>query len=359
MQQQRRVHEALAATLDADPDRRAWHRAALVSGTDEELARELEDAGMRARRQGAIDVALTALRRAVQLSGPDHRSRRMFATAELAYERGRPDIAAEMLREIERLDLDVLEVAQARYISELLDARALADRSRVADLIAIAEQAGAAGDRDLHHSLLWIAARAHLVVEPGSRTLGSWSWMPPIVPDRPPLPIRGWSRSTRTPTRTPTRPRWLACLRDAAQRGVDGAEPAGYLCSAGIVTGAFYDSLQFCATAIDHARAEGRLGRLPRLLATQAILAVRLPNWDIAIPAAEEARRLAIELGQPIWLATAETAVAMIAALRGDPTATRERHRPCRADRPAARRDPHRRTCPVRSDPLGAGARSP
>ena len=61
---------------------------------------------------------------------------------------------------------------------------------------------------------------------------------------------------------------------------------------------------------------------LPRLLATQAILAVRLPNWDIAIPAAEEARRLATELGQPIWLATAETAVAMIAALRGDPDAT-------------------------------------
>jgi ATP/maltotriose-dependent transcriptional regulator MalT len=59
------------------------------------------------------------------------------------------------------------------------------------------------------------------------------------------------------------------------------------------------------------------------LLATQAILAVRLPNWDIAIPAAEEARRLATELGQPIWLATAETAVAMIGALRGDPEATK------------------------------------
>jgi DNA-binding CsgD family transcriptional regulator len=113
-----------------------------------------------------------------------------------------------------------------------------------------------------------------------------------------------------------------ACLQDAAQGGVVGAEPAGYLCSAGMVIGDFYDSLQFCAIALDHARAEGRLGRLPRLLATQAILAVRLPNWDIAIPAAEEARRLAGELRQPVWLATAETAVAVIAALRGDPTAT-------------------------------------
>ena len=321
LQQQRRMHRALAAILDADPDRRAWHRAALVSGTDEELARELEDAGMRARRQGAIDVALTALRRAVQLSGPDHRGRRMFSTAELAYERGRPDIAAEMLHELERLDLDVLEVAQARYISELLDARALADRSRVADLIAIAEQAGAEGDRDLHHSLLWIAAARTWWASPGPDTRrlvvdAANRAGPPTAADPRLVSIHAYAHPYANAAKV------AACLRDAAQSGVDGAEPAGYLCSAGIVIGAFYDSLQFCAIALDHARAEGRLGRLPRLLATQAILAVRLPNWDIAIPSAEEARRLAGELGQPVWLATAETAVAAIAALRGDPTTT-------------------------------------
>ena len=98
LKQRRHVHEALAAALEADPDRRVWHRAALMSGTDETLARELEEAGVRARRRGAIDVALTALRRAVQLSAPGHRAGRMFATAELAFERGRPDIADAMLR---------------------------------------------------------------------------------------------------------------------------------------------------------------------------------------------------------------------------------------------------------------------
>jgi hypothetical protein len=165
----RRVHEALAETLDGDPDRRVWHRAALLRGPHEELACELEQAGLRARRRGAIDVAVTALRRAVQLSAPSQRARRMLATAELAYERGRPDIAGAMLREIERPDLKPPEVARARFISELLDARGLADRSRVAGLIAIAEQAGAGGDREL------------------------------------PPRIRGWSRSTPTPIRTQTR----------------------------------------------------------------------------------------------------------------------------------------------------------
>jgi DNA-binding CsgD family transcriptional regulator len=320
VQQRRRVHEALGATLD-DPDRRVWQCAALISGTDEQLARELEEAGERARRRGAIDVAVTALRRAVDLSAPDHLARRMLATAELAYERGRPDIAVPMLREIERLDLAPLDVARARFLSEFMDARAAADHARVSELIAIAEQAGAEGDRDLHHDLLWIAAARtwwsnpgpdlrQLVVDAANRA------GPPAYADPRLLSIHAYADPLGNA------PTVLAALRDAAGRGVTGAEPAGFLASAGTVTGAFYDALTFSAAAIDSARAEGRLGALPRLLAFQAILAVRLPDWDIAMPAAEEACRLATELGQPIWLATAETAVAVIAAFRDDPAAT-------------------------------------
>jgi DNA-binding CsgD family transcriptional regulator len=321
LQQRRRVHEALAATLDADPDRRVWHRAALLTGAHEELARELEEAGVRARRRGAIDVALTALGRAVQLSAPSQRGGRMFATAELAFERGRPDIAIAMLREIERLDLNPVELARARWVSELLDARALVDDSRVADLIAIAEQAGEAGDRDLHHNLLWIAAARTWWASPGPDTRqlvvdAANRAGPPTAADPRLVSIHAYAHPYANASKV------VGCLREAADCSVTGAEDAGFLASAGMVTGAFHDSLRFCAIAIDYARAEGRLGRLPRLLATQAILAVRLPNWDIAIPAAEEARRLATELGQPIWLATAETAVAMIAALRGDPGVT-------------------------------------
>ena len=48
VQQRRRVHEALAETLAADPDRRIWHRAALISGGHEDVAVELEEAARRA-----------------------------------------------------------------------------------------------------------------------------------------------------------------------------------------------------------------------------------------------------------------------------------------------------------------------
>src|SRR5580693_678085 len=71
--QRRRVHEALAEVLRAEPDRRVWHSAALISGTHEQIAGELEEAAGRARRRGALAVAVTALQRAAKLSPPGPR----------------------------------------------------------------------------------------------------------------------------------------------------------------------------------------------------------------------------------------------------------------------------------------------
>lgn len=108
--QRRRVHEALADALQAEPDRGVWHRAALIAGTHEDVAAELEEAGRRARRRGAISLAATALRRAAELSDPAQRAGR---------------------------------------------------------LIAAAEQAGEAGDRDLHFGLLWLVATRAWWADPG------------------------------------------------------------------------------------------------------------------------------------------------------------------------------------------------
>jgi ATP/maltotriose-dependent transcriptional regulator MalT len=76
--------------------------------------------------------------------------------------------------------------------------------------------------------------------------------------------------------------------------------------------------IDFLAAAIDGLRTEGRLGHLPRLLVLYSSMAARLGHWDVAIPAAEEARRLAEELAEPQWMAAADTAIAFVAAMRGD-----------------------------------------
>lgn len=69
--QRLRAHEALAATLEASPDRRVWHRAALISGEHEDVALELEETAARARRRGAIGVGRhgAATRRAAERTG--------------------------------------------------------------------------------------------------------------------------------------------------------------------------------------------------------------------------------------------------------------------------------------------------
>ena len=86
--QRRRVHEALAETLETEPDRRVWHRAALVTGTHEDVALELEEAGQRARRRGALHVAISALRRAAELGDAAQRGRRLLSAGQLAVELG-------------------------------------------------------------------------------------------------------------------------------------------------------------------------------------------------------------------------------------------------------------------------------
>jgi ATP/maltotriose-dependent transcriptional regulator MalT len=85
-----------------------------------------------------------------------------------------------------------------------------------------------------------------------------------------------------------------------------------------MAVGAFDLAERFQAAAAAGLRAQGRLGLLPRALAQQAWNAAHLADLRAAIPAAEEARRLAQETRQPLVMATAEAVQAMLAAFRGD-----------------------------------------
>jgi hypothetical protein len=64
--------------------------------------------------------------------------------------------------------------------------------------------------------------------------------------------------------------------------------------------------------------ADGRLGQLPRVLVLQAMAAVRRADWNVALPAIDEARRVATETRQVIWAGAADTIAGLAAAMRGE-----------------------------------------
>ena len=43
-----------------------------------------------------------------------------------------------------------------------------------------------------------------------------------------------------------------------------------------------------------------------------------LADWNVAVPAGEESRRIASELAEPFWIAGGENVISMVAGMRGD-----------------------------------------
>jgi DNA-binding CsgD family transcriptional regulator len=66
-------------------------------------------------------------------------------------------------------------------------------------------------------------------------------------------------------------------------------------------------------------RTQGRLGHLARALTMQGWSALCIANWRVAIPALDEAVRMAMETGEAAWAAGARAMQAIIAAVRGQP----------------------------------------
>ena len=114
--ERRAAHQALADAADpqADPDRRAWHRAQATVGPDEDVAAELERSAGRAQARGGLAAAAAFLERAAALTiDPARRAERALAAAQATYQAGAFDATLGLLAIAEAGPPDQLRRARA------------------------------------------------------------------------------------------------------------------------------------------------------------------------------------------------------------------------------------------------------
>ena len=241
----------------------------------------------------------------------------LLCAASYAVELGRPDVVVPLLDDVSGLDLGVLDRARATLVEETALTRR-STRSGSSRSSRPASRPGPPETMTCTSSLLWLVASRAWWVDPGPevrRTLidaahrlgGADAEDPRVFAVHAYADPLGHAGGV------------LARLKRASSEDVRvDTDAARFFGPAALVVGAFDLGNDFLAAAIHGLRTEGRLGHLPRLLTLHAGMAARIGDWDAAIPAADEARRLAQELGEPQWEAAADTAVSLVAAMRGD-----------------------------------------
>ncbi|MGI5241687.1 ATP-binding protein [Dactylosporangium sp. CA-139066] len=311
--ERQQAHEALAVVLVAHPDRAVWHRAAAVSGRDERVAAELEQAADNAQRRGAVASAAAWLERAAALSpDPQAQAARLLSAAELGYQLGRFDQVEQIKTQVAGMTLRPRDRSRLTWLEGVFHDGSTGEPAEVRRLVDMARHATAGQDLELAMQLLVGAARRVWWRDPGealrhevvlaARQVGVAAHDPRL------LAIYALAESTeQAPVVIEQLARWPA---DAGGR----ADLAGLLGIAAFCTGDFRRAVAFLSTPVQELRTQGRMSLLAEALAIRAWGEIYLGVFDAA-SSADEAMRLADETGQSLWAATARIAVALIDAV--------------------------------------------
>jgi hypothetical protein len=303
-----------------DPYRHAWHREQTGNGPDDEAADLLERVTGDLLARGAVSSAIAVLRRAAELTTRGtRRGSRLLRAAELAGRLGRVDVVDLLITTALRQELTRLDRAKAQWLLETLSDGAPADPARVWELCEVASDAAGDGDENLALDLLLSAAVRCWWAESGPLTRAAVVETAELMGEACP-PIRDNAR-------------WLAVLgvAEPVARGrsvcaaLDALRPAeladphalGLLGMAAHAVGHDVRAAEVLDRAEQLLRAQGRVGPLAQVLATQVIVRTELGHLDTAEAAAEEAEGLARDSGRPVPT-EATLYQARLKALRGE-----------------------------------------
>ena len=322
--ERRRLHAVVAdSLLPGDGDRRAWHRSEAVLGTDDDVAAELEQVGIRASRRGAFAVASSAHERAGTLSAdPEVRAARFLAAGEAAWLAGEDARAPALLHEAARHAPQPVVRARALAMAGQVAARG-GSLVQSRDLLMAA--AGDAEDEAPDESLLMYAAVVdvcfYLLDADGARTAAG--------------------RAERLLARDAAPPRGASAIASVAvgMGRIVAGEPGSDWLRAGVqglvrhpgtadqeadfaVTGLLYlretgAARDLLGETIESRRRDSRLGQLPHLLFHLARSDATTDRWSHAEAQYSEAVDLAREFGQLTELGASLAGLAVVHARQG------------------------------------------
>jgi tetratricopeptide (TPR) repeat protein len=316
----RAAHLALAEVIGpGQPDRWAWHRAAVTDGPDAQLAGELESSADRAAQRGGHAAAAAALERAATLTpDPSVRTRRLVAAAGEAWQAGRfdwtsamieqaesvrpipPDVSAETMYLRGCLELHTGHTGRAgAMMRQAAEALAVHAPGRALQMLADAVQATATTGDLSQMQGLWSVAQ-HL------RTAGADSMVLDLV--------AGLAAFHRRDL-----PQGYALLGAYVRRAghTDDVRHLIWAGGAAVFLGDEVEASRYYARAVSLARRTGALGLLPWALGLLAMAEAHSGQIAVAESDAREGSRLAEELAQTHWLSINLAALARIAAYRG------------------------------------------
>ena len=319
--ERRAAHEALAAVLDdgADVDRRAWHRAAAATAPDDEAAEALALTADHAASRGGHTAAARALERAAELdSDPQRRAQRLVAAAVSSALAGRFGHAVALLDRAEPELSDPMARGTAARVRGMVS-MAVGRPADAYALLADAARTMLPADRPAGLGLLMRACMAAAVSgEPDAihRMLAELDTDARSDAERfPSLLMNGISRliAGDVAAGAPLIEEALALADDLEI--IEQVQQAG---GGAIFVGDWRRARRYFDRAILMARDRGAVAVLLETLGLRAVIALWERRLADAAADADEALRLADDIGAGNPRAVPVTVLAWLAGLRGD-----------------------------------------
>ncbi len=313
------IHAALAEALAHSdrPDRALWHRAMAAHSGDEEIAAALEVSARQSLHRGGQASAASAFERAAELSESElTRGARLSEAAEAAWEAGQADRARALMRRSPP-PTDDRQRVQRLYLSGLIEGRSGWLDSGVRTM-----RRAVALSTDTSLSLEVLREAGVMAIYGGDYeqviALGARAAELPCATDTDRFNRAAVAAYGADVAGDHARAAVLSSEAIELAERLDNPTPLAWAAHAAARMGIPGDGLAHANRAVDLARERGRVTTLPLTLQEQAAQLIGRSQFDLAYAAAEEGRRLALDVGQSVLAGWSLWYLAEVDAMRGE-----------------------------------------